>query len=398
MIRQLMILAGLACGLTMPAQAGQAWSGAWGYAPADANPEQDAEQPAGVYRYRVTPSQSGDAVMLTFSNAEGDRDIAIQSATIALPFAKSGVRPAPASTKFILFNGGSAGAPLPKGRTLLSEPVSIAATAGQDFIVSVRFTTPTRPSRTNLGMPMAFASAEPSETLISEERFAPVAVRPYLSLIAVRTAAPRCTIVTFGDSITDGYGDGSPEVRGWPGRLASRLQSANPGKHCGVVNMGVSGNRVLGDGRGVNALDRFWRDVASVPGVTDVILLEGINDIGSANMFGNGPLDLPQLIDGYRQLAGRAHALGLKIYAGTLTPALGAFYMSDAKEQDRLAVNAFLRGDTPFDGILDFDAVVRDKAIRSRIAPEFDPGDHLHPNAAGYAAMGDAVPLALFNR
>lgn len=369
-------------------------AGAWGYAPAGPG-DQDQALPPGTYRYRARLTQSGSGVVLTFSNAEGDRPITIASAAIGEAAGDEGVAIRAGSLRPVTF-AGAAGAELPVGRAVLSDAAAMRAATGRDVIVSVTFATPTRPSRTNLGLPMAFAGGLSRDGGGDAGQFERIQARAYLSLITVQRPAAACTIVAFGDSITDGYLALSPKVRGWPGRLAERLAKLPPAQACGVVNMGVSGNRVLGNGRGVSALDRFWRDVASVPGVTHVVLLEGINDIGSGGN-GNNPVVTPDmLIAGYRQFVARAHALGIKVVGATITPALGAGYMSDDKERTRSAVNAFIRTGGLFDAVVDFDAAVRDPAQPARIRAAFDPGDHLHPNDAGLAAMGDAVPLSIF--
>lgn len=394
-MRKIMFMAAF-CGAaltSLPAHAASTlptWAGAWGYAPADSAPN-EPEQPAGTYRYRVRLSQAGDAMQLTLSNAEGDRPLAVSSMTIASPSGPAGTEIGANPVQAIRFSG-SQSVTLPRGETLISDPVNAPFRLGQDVIVSVTLATPSRPGRTNLGIEMAFAPTG------ANSAFAPIKVRPYLSLVSVRSAAAPCTVVAFGDSITDGYLALSTQTRGWPGRLAERFAGLPAARRCGVVNMGISGNRVLKPGRATSALDRFWRDVASVPNVTHVIFLEGINDIGNAPESGPDALTPEHLLFGYRQFVARAHALGIKVIGATLTPALRAGYMSPAKEKTRQAVNAAIRSGKIFDGVVDFDAAVRDPAKPADLRAAFDPGDHLHPNDAGLRAMGDAVSLDLFRR
>ncbi|KMS56175.1 lysophospholipase [Novosphingobium barchaimii LL02] len=380
-----------ACGLAFSAvpanaQTAPVWAGAWGYAPADSGAGEPV-QPAGTYRYRVRLSQAGNAMQLTFSNAEGDAPLAISQVTVASPIGAAGTEPRGNTVHPIVF-GGKPGIALPRGRTAISDPLVLPLTNAQDVIVSVTFSTPTRPGRTNLGMEMAFAPSAP------QAAFTPIKARPYLSLVSVRAPAAPCTVVAFGDSITDGYLGLSAQTRGWPGRLAERMAQLPAARRCGVVNMGISGNRVLRAGRAVSALERFWRDVASVPNVTHVVFLEGINDIGGSGS-GADAVTPEDLLNGYRQFVARAHALGIKVIGGTITPAFRAGYMSPAKEQVRQAVNAAIRTGKVFDGVVDFEAAVRNPAAPADLRPEFDPGDHLHPNDAGLRAMGDAVNLAL---
>ena len=189
--------------------------------------------------------------------------------------------------------------------------------------------------------------------------------------------------------------------------LAERLQ-ATPG--CGdvaVLNAGIGGNRILHGGRGPKALERFDRDVLSLPGLSHVIVLEGINDIGWPNTILAGPAEAVsagQIIAGLGQLVARAQIAGLKVILGTLTPFEGTVseapvhaYHTAEKERTRQVVNAWIRGGAGADGVIDFDSVVRDPKHPTRLLPAFDSGDRLHPNAAGYRAMAGAVDLHLLS-
>ena len=212
-------------------------------------------------------------------------------------------------------------------------------------------------------------------------------------------------VVTLGDSITDGYRSTADANHRWPDRLAERLDARASGLPVGVVNAGLDGNRILHDHPedlfGPNALARLDRDVLSVPGLRWVVLMEGINDIGHSTSA-----DLPEqdvsaeeVIAGMKQIIARVHDRGAKIYGATLTPYEGTTfhgYYQPAGEAKREAVNAWIRHGGYFDGVIDFDAVVRDPDHPTRIRPDYDRGDHLHPNDAGYRAMGDAVDLKLF--
>ena len=201
-------------------------------------------------------------------------------------------------------------------------------------------------------------------------------------------------VVTFGDSITDGARSTLDMNSRWPDYLARRL-AARKGKTVGVLNAGISGNQVLGDGAGVSALARFDRDVLMQTGVTHVIVMEGINDIGIARS--NPTPSADDLIAGHRQLIARAHARGLKVYGATLTPFEGAAYWSAEGEAKRQALNQWIRTSGEYDGVIDFDQVTRDPAAPTKFLPAYDSGDHLHPGDAGYKAMGEAVDLKLFD-
>jgi lysophospholipase L1-like esterase len=200
-------------------------------------------------------------------------------------------------------------------------------------------------------------------------------------------------LVAFGDSITEGAGASDAARTSWPAQAAASLAARRDARCWTIVNAGISGNRLLHDGRGPNALARFDRDVLAMPGVTHVVLLEGINDIGASKDSPAQAVTADQVIAAYRQLIDRAHARGLKVLGGTLLPFVGAAYQDAAGEAKRVAVNQWIRTAGAFDGVIDFDAATRDPAHRERLVAGFEIGDHLHPNDAGYAAMARvAVP------
>ena len=221
-------------------------------------------------------------------------------------------------------------------------------------------------------------------------------------LTGVEVLAHRNThaVVTFGDSITEGCcdpDDTNTNTR-YPDELARLLLARYPGKvRVAVLNAGISGNRVLNDTSGPNAQVRLDPDVLTQSGVTHVILLEGINDIGFA-AFGVPSWDVSadDIIAGYKQIIERVHAMGLKIFIGTLTPWKdNPFYYYPAGDDKRDAVNIWIRANNLSDGVIDFDAVIRDPNDPEMMLPLYDEGDHLHPSAAGYAAMAEEAEKAL---
>jgi lysophospholipase L1-like esterase len=276
--------------------------------------------------------------------------------------------------------------------------VAFPARVGEEIIVTLHTGTPTYPMHMDIGAPPSgFVAARDLTASPAAEGLTTISTRPHLALVAVRNPRVACTIVAFGDSITDGALARSTVTRGWPGRLAERLAVAPAAQRCGVVNSGIGSAQLLADSYGGKAaLIRAGRDILAVPGVTHVILLEGINDIGGSGSDGQPILTSDVLIAGYRQMIAQAHQAGLKIIGGTITPFIGAGYYTPLKEAMRQRVNAFIRTGGEFDGFVDFDAAVRDPARPVHLNPAFDPGDHLHPNDAGYRAMGDAIDLALF--
>jgi len=168
-----------------------------------------------------------------------------------------------------------------------------------------------------------------------------------------------------------------------------------------VLNLGVGGNRLLQDGLGPNALSRLDRDVMAQPGVKWLVVLEGINDLGTAleDRKNHKPAATAQdLIAAYSQIIERAHAHGIHVYGATLTPFDGSFYFSPEGEADREAVNQWIRTSGAFDAVIDFEAALQDPAHPTHLLPSVDSGDHLHSNPDGYKLMAETVDLRLFTR
>jgi lysophospholipase L1-like esterase len=223
--------------------------------------------------------------------------------------------------------------------------------------------------------------------------------RPWVALSRVDVVAPDAvgTIVTFGDSITDGTRSTPDTNSRWPDHLVRRLLSQSP--QMGVVNMAIAGNRVISDGTfsppvNPNALSRFELNALSIPGVTHIVVMEGINDIGNGRL--NPTPTAEDVIAGHKQLIDRAHSRGIKIIGATLTPFWGAAYYTEVGEAKRKAVNEWIRTSKAYDGVIDFDQVTRDPSDPKKFLAAYDSCDHLHPGDAGYKAMGEAIDLALF--
>ncbi len=348
----------------------------------------------GTLRYRFGISIGGSRLEVKLSNELGDKPLKIDGASIGI--AASEMNAVPGSIRRLTFDGKES-VVIPPGAPVLSDPIDLEVTGASDLVGSVFVKDPVGLSPMGgASMLLADGDAVLSEKLANARH---VVSRPMMTSLLV--IPPRTThlAVAFGDSISDGARDQPSVAHGWVATLAGRMASDGKSPALAVVSAGIGGNRILRSGLGPAALARADRDVFSAPGLHDVILLEGINDIGfsGASLMGAEPaLDLQELIAGYRQIAMRAHARGVRIYIGTLTPFQGAFYFTDEKETLRQSVNAWIRSSKDFDGVIDFEAVLRDPAQPGHMKSEFDSGDHLHPSAAGYKAMGDSIDLSLF--
>jgi len=347
-------------------------------------------------RQIVHTSIGGSKVRVVLSNAFGTAPIEIGAAHVALREKDNTIAAGSAKPLTV---GGSDTFTILAGATAVSDPVDLTVAPLSDLVIDLYV-----PKDIGLDVsPVTTHNGASQTNYVSETGNHSGVTAPapgtragaWFMLARVEVLAPTNTgaIVAFGDSITDGARSTSDMNTRWPDQLARRL-AARKGPAFAVLNAGISGNRVLGDGAGVSALARFDRDVLMQTGVTHVVVMEGINDIGIAR---SNPMPSAQdLINGHKQLIERAHARGLKIYGATLTPYEGAAYFSPEGEAKRQALNDWIRTSGAYDGVIDFDKATRDPAAPTKFNPAYDSGDHLHPGDAGYKAMGDAVDLALF--
>jgi lysophospholipase L1-like esterase len=383
------------------------WVATWGTAltlvrtPPPANPPaQPAPGSSGfknqTVRMVLRTSIGGEHLRIKVENAFGMPPVTVGAAHIALRAKDSEI--VAGSDRAITF-GGKPGCFLSSGVERVSDPVDLKVPALTDLSVSLYFPGETGPPTSHgTGLHTTYISegdttGQPSvaDSKTSESYY-------YLAAVDVEAPADAAALVTFGDSITDGTRSSSNTNHSWPALLAARLVHNKTTNRIGVANMGISGNRVLYDGSGASALARFDRDVLSQSGVRWVMLMEGINDIGRVGTPTPEAPSADDLIAAYRQFIELAHTHGIKVIGCTLTPYEGAGYAREAGEAVRAAVNAFIRTGGAFDAVVDFEAATRDATNPKRIRPAFDPGDHLHPNDAGYQAMADAVDFSIFTR
>ncbi len=388
------------------------WAGSWAASPQPATPASLAgpgdRSAAGfdnqTVRNIVYTSAGGSQVQVRLSNVFSNQPLMVGRVDIAVE--KSGAALTP-NTDHVLRFGGKSSITIPPGAEVVSDPMSMNVPALTDLAVSVYLPGATGPATYH-------SDAQQTNYISGTGNFAgqvsgaafTTTSQSWYYVDDVNVLAParaRNTVVALGDSITDGYQSQVNANDRWPNYLARRLQASRKGRPLGVIDEGISGNRVLNDSAcfGTNALSRLDRDVLTQDGVRDVILLEGINDIGFSQTPDSGctapntDVSAAQIIAGYEQIIARAHAARIKIFGGTLTPFKGAAYWSPAAERKREAVNNWIRTSGAFDGVIDFAAAVADPSDPQMISPAYDSGDHLHPNDAGYQAMAKAVNLAM---
>jgi enterochelin esterase-like enzyme/lysophospholipase L1-like esterase len=342
-------------------------------------------------------SIGGRRVRIRLANALEKPTIRVGAAHIAVRQAGAAIEPA--SDRVLTF-GGRPSTVVPPGAVVLSDPVDLTVTPLTDLAVSLYL-----PEATGLptihpdGMHTAYIAAGNSAGHTTMAASATTTAYLWLSAVDVLAPASAGAIVAFGDSITDGVAATLDSDRAWPSLLAAKLSAGGESPPLAVVNLGLSGNRLLRHGFGVSALTRFDRDVLGQAGVRWMTLMLGINDITFPAVPGMPPTEAvtaDDIIWGLRQIVERAHAHGIKVAGATILPVGGVSTYTDAGEAIRHAVNQWIRTSGAYDAVLDFDAVVRDPADPKRLRPEYDPGDHVHPNDAGNAAMAAAIDVTVF--
>ncbi len=375
------------------------WVGTWASAqqiPEDRNALAPADLLDATMREIVHTSGGGTAFRVRLSNAFGTQPLTL-SAHVARAASPASAQIDPATDRALTFNGATE-VTIPAGAEYWSDPIEGTLPAQSDLAISLYFRAPPVQQTSHPGS-RATTYVVHGNHLSDANLDAPQKVDHWFNLSGVDVMAGGEAVVTLGDSITDGHGATTNGNDRWPDILARRLVANN----VSVLNTGIGGGRILQDGLGPNAAARFTRDVLAQSHVTAVIVLEGINDLGTATI--NAPISpadhaalVQRLEIAYSQMIDAAHGHGVKIYGGTIMPFTGSdYYHPDAaNETDRQALNAWIRAPGQFDGVVDFDAVIRDPQHPDHLRPDYDSGDHLHPNPAGYRAMGEAVPVVLF--
>jgi lysophospholipase L1-like esterase len=387
------------------------WVGTWAAVPTAVPARSPITLADRTVRHVLHLSIGGDELRVRITNEFGERPLHVGAVRVALRSGSGASTAAVPGTDRRVTFGGRGDVTLPAGAPLVSDPVRLRVAAGADLLVSIYLpdSTPvtTRAAFAFQDNVIAVGDVTAARTVTAEST-----VGQYLFLSGVSVRTRGSAIVTLGDSITNGANTAANTNNRWPDLLAARLRQARLRR--GVVNLGVSGNRLLHDPNppagsnaetfaanfGQSALRRFDRDVLAQPSARYLVVLLGVNDLGHPGTV--APLDeevsAADIIFAHRQLIARAHQAGLRAYGATILPFKGDTlgFFSAENERKRSAVNAWIRGGGEYDGVIDFDAAVRDAADPLRLNPAYDSGDGLHPNDAGMAAMAAAVPLRLF--
>ncbi|SMG40252.1 SGNH/GDSL hydrolase family protein [Paraburkholderia susongensis] len=381
------------------------WVAAWATAlqpipqRAELPPLYRAPEVAGrTVRQIVYPTLSGKTVRIHLSNVYGKTPLVIEELRIA----RSAGGAAAASDGSRVTFGGRGAVSIAPGGELDSDPIAFDIAEGAPYVISAFMGPEQRVVAWHrVSNQVNYVSSPGNHTADAaaaafRSRFTQYV---WVTGLSVEAAAPSAAVAAIGDSITDGMRSSLNQNRRWPDALARRLAGSGA-QSTAIVNLGISGNRLLSDSPcyGDALVSRFDRDVLRRPGVKAVILLIGINDINFAAMPARSGLDCDfphtsvtaaDLIAGYQRVIAAARRDGVKVFGATLTPAS----LSPERENIRLAVNQWIRTSHAFDGVVDFDAALRDRVQPERLQRAFDSGDHIHPSDAGYAAMAGAVPM-----
>jgi lysophospholipase L1-like esterase len=389
--------------VTIPAN----WVGSWAASqqlPEPQNSLSAEDLRDATLRQIVHLSVGGPELRVHVSNAFGTAPLHLTAVHVARPAAAGGGAIDPASDKALTF-GGAQDVTVPAGAEFISDPVAFPVGALSDLAITLHMDAA---PASQTGHPGSRATSYVAHGDLVSAADLPDAKKVehwyQVSGVDVAEPGPGASVVTLGDSITDGHGATTNGNDRWPDVLARRLQATPKTRMIGVLNEGIGGNRLLLDGLGPNALARVDRDVLAQTGVRYLIVLEGVNDLGTLTRdheVGEAEHDalVHRILSAYEQIALRAHAHGIKVIGATILPYGGSKYYhpGPANEADRQAINKWIRGSKSFDAVLDFDKLMQDPAHPDQMLPAYDSGDGLHPSAAGYRVMGEAIPLGLFS-
>jgi lysophospholipase L1-like esterase len=349
-------------------------------------------------RQFVHVTLGGKCLRVRLSNAYGTNPVMVTSIHVALAAGAGSAGKGeidPLTDKPLAFRG-ALSINIGPGDIVTSDPVDFCLPALTNLAVTMSFGD--GPATTVSGHPgsrtTSFIKTGDAVTSTNMEGAAKTPHWYFLAGVDVLAEVSGKAVVVLGDSITDGRGSTTDANDRWPDNLAERLASNAPTAGVSVLNMGIGGNGIFA-GLGPAAVKRFERDVLNQAEARWVIVFEGVNDIGSASTRSSSTV-ATNSISAYQQFVVKAHGRNMRAYCATITPFGGNRYFTTAHEAARQTINAWIRTNSQFDAVIDFDAAVRDPITRTNLLPAFDTGDGLHLNPAGYRAMANAIDLGLF--
>lgn len=351
-------------------------------------------------------SVGGSSIRLRLANTFGEDSVTIDEVSIGIWDMESATVQGTAQS--VTF-GGTQSVTIPEGARAYSDLISLEVPAEQNIVVDLYAADATGPPTTHAdSRKTAYLASGNHVGETNNNSFdSPAAGESdvltawfFVEGIDVVNPEISSSVVCYGDSITDGVGSSLDTDTTYPDFLAERLSNEASIKKS-VLNAGIGGNRLLNNHpeNGINGIARLDDDVLTQSGVTDIILLEGINDIGFSELDSSyADVTAEDLIQGMKQVVTQAHSKGVRVHCGTLLPYKGGLYYSEEGERERQQVNRFIRKSDVFDSVVDFDKALRDPDKPKKLRPKYDSGDNLHPSDAGYRAMAEAVNLSTIKR